>query len=818
MITYEQALSYALSGEAIFFTGSGFSIFATNPLGLTLMSGKKLAEDLSEKVGLDTDTPLDIVSQEYIDEIGERSLCHYLKERYTVSEFKDFYKVFTKIKELKVYTTNYDNLLELVCESYRKNVNSYNLLEKINKCNKKNMIMHLNGNIQDLEDELPDGFYLTHLSYNNSPLYDSPWYPYIKDEIRSARAIFIIGLSFKSDLDLRRLINSDPEITDKCFIIESPYLSEKDKNYLSKYGHVLMNGVDQFCKDLDSATPIEYEKKLSSYRFKSFKPYIKERAYTGLTDQEMFNILFLGQVSKNAFLQDESEKFQFLVNRVKINDALNLIKQGKSIIIHSDLGNGKTIFLNQMLYKLQDYKIFYIVSNQNEKYNKEIEFLCESGEKILIVIDPYNLFLSDFEKFKNYNLENIQFVLLSRTAMHENCCNILYDTIDQMRGVDFSANPINLNTMSRDELSELSDIITRFGFWGEKTNLSKDEKLDLLFNRLNGKFQNILLYLFSECQIKEKFENIIRDISSDNLVMQILILSFINEILELNFDIEDFNIIFNRDNIDKIIRKRKDDLGELIDYSSNRLRIKSSIISKSLIGSSAVSRKAVLDTLLMVSNRLSVLYDGNRKYTAALKNLASASYLSFIFDYTLDSKLLIEYYEKIKENNFNKNNLFFWEQYAITCVNVKDFSRAKRYFETSYSLSRKRGRNFSTFQIDNHYARYLLESQIFTRNYETASSVFIEAHKLLTKIYISDDLINDRYYQFRVAILYKEYYDIFFSSFTDEEKSGFIVRCQEMYEKLKSYLRVNQHEDYRKYITECKSNLEYIFDSYQSRE
>lgn len=817
MIIYEQALSYALAGDAIFITGSGFSIHATNSLGLALMSGKKLAEDLSKKVDLDADTPLDIVSQEYIDTIGERSLSNYLKEHYEVIQYKDFYNAFAKIKELKVYTTNYDNLLELVCKSCKKQVKSYDLSARINKCDKKNMIMHLNGSINDLGEELPTNFNLTHLSYNHAPLYDSPWYPYIKDEIRSSKVVFIIGLSFKSDLDLRRLITSESEITEKCFIIESPDLSEKDKNYLSKYGHVLLNGIEKFCKDLNSSSPIYTDYRLSTYRFKSFKEYKKVRAYKGLTDKEMFNMFFLGQIEKNAFYKNEDEKFTFIVNRTKINEALELIKNGKSIIIHSDLGNGKTIFLNELLYKLYDYRIFYILSKQNEKFIKEVELLCESEEKILIIIDPYNLYLQDFKQFKNFNLENIQFILLSRTAMHENCSNILYDIIDQMQGVDFASNPLNLNKLDIEEQKELCDLISRFGFWGEQTHLSDDKKMKLLSNELKGKFQNILIYLFKEGQIKEKFEKILRNISSDALVMKILVLAFINEILELNLDTDDFNIIFNKDNIDRIIRRRRDDLGELIDYNSSQIKVKSSIISKALISSTEVPKSIVLDTLLMVSNRLDLLYAGNRKYSDALKNLASASYLSFIFDYTLDSKILVAYYEKIKENNFNKQNLFFWEQYAITCVNIKDFTRAKKYFETSYSLAKKHGRAFSTFQIDNHYARFLLESQIYSRNYKAAFENFINAHNLLIKKYVSDDIINDRYYQFRVAIIYKEYYDVFYNSFSEDEKSMFIARCQEMHQKLKSYLKDNKRQEYRKYIFECQRNLDYILKSYISK-
>lgn len=165
MLNYEKALSYALVGDAVFFFGAGFSIGANNLLNERLMSGKKLAEELSQIVGLDKDIPLDIVSQEYIDQIGERSLCNYLKSHYEVSDYNDCYDALSKIKELKVYTTNYDDLVEKICQKNKKKIKSYNLAEKVNKCDKKNMVMHLNGCVKDLIDNIPNTFNLTHLSY-----------------------------------------------------------------------------------------------------------------------------------------------------------------------------------------------------------------------------------------------------------------------------------------------------------------------------------------------------------------------------------------------------------------------------------------------------------------------------------------------------------------------------------------------------------------------------------------------------------------------------------------------------------------------------
>lgn len=812
---YSQALSYARAGEAVFITGSGFSIEARNILGETLFTGNELRKDINKLVGLDEDTPLDICSQEYIDSIGEHSFIDYLKKHFEVKEYSSFYNVFAKIPELKIYTTNYDNLIETVCDNEKKKIKSYELYEKVNKANKKNLVMHLNGCIENLHDMIPNTFNLTHLSYNNPLLYDSPWYPYLKDELRSSKVVFIIGLSFKSDLNLRRLIYSEQEIIEKCFIIESSTLSDNNRSFLSKYGHVIQSGIKRFCEDLNNAEPAKNDYNIKKYKFRSFKKIESGTAYSGLTDKEMYDMFILGKFDKNAFYRDEYGKFVSIVNRSKISTALDCIDKGKSIIIHSDLGNGKTIFLNQLIYQIKDKIIFNMCSNYNDKLQKEIELLCSSNEKVIIVIDPYNSYLNDFEKFKNYDLTNIQFILIARTAMHENCSNILYEITDQMKlqNADFSETPINLNVLDKEELTELNNIISSYGFWGEHANLSDEQKLRFLTKDLKGRFQNILIYIFESKQIKEKFEVILQNISSDKLLFQIIILSFINKILELNFYFDDFSIIFNCDNIDRIIRKRKNELGELIDYSDNQIQVKSSIISKSLISSKQIRKEDILDTLLLVTNRLNNLYEGNKKYREALKNLASASYLSFIFDYQLDSKVLISYYEKIKENRFNKNNLFFWQQYAITCVNIKDFDRAKKYFATSYSLAQKRGQSFSSFQIDNHYARYLLEHQIYLRNYETALQTFVQAHNLLLKKYNKDDLINKRYYQFRVAVLYKEYYDVFYESFNEEDKKMFIIRCHEMYKRLTTYIHNKSDIELRGYIFDCKENLEYIFNN-----
>ncbi len=150
-------------------------------------------------------------------------------------------------------------------------------------------------------------------------------------------------------------------------------------------------------------------------------------------------------------------------------------------------------------------------------------------------------------------------------------------------------------------------------------------------------------------------------------------------------------------------------------------------------------------------------------------------------------------------------------QYAIACVNTHEYERAEMYFKTAYSFASKKSYGFSTFQIDNHFARFLLERQIYHRNPIDAFRNFSKAHNLLISAH-RDIEQNDRYYQFKVAKCYKDFFEIFYQQFNEEEKKIFVSKCKEINSNLAIYEKetYNPHEGLRNDVLECKSNLKYI--------
>jgi hypothetical protein len=91
----------------------------------------------------------------------------------------------------------------------------------------------------------------------------------------------------------------------------------------------------------------------------------------------------------------------------------------------------------------------------------------------------------------------------------------------------------------------------------------------------------------------------------------------------------------------------------------------------------------------------------------------------------------------------------------MACLFIDDFARAGKYFASAYSFATLT--KFRTYQIDNHYARYLLRKSINDDDLVAAMDSFREARKLLF-----EQMRHDRLrYPFKVAALIGDWFDVY---------------------------------------------------------
>ncbi|MDR2084146.1 MAG: hypothetical protein LBP67_04040 [Bacteroidales bacterium] len=128
-------------------------------------------------------------------------------------------------------------------------------------------------------------------------------------------------------------------------------------------------------------------------------------------------------------------------------------------------------------------------------------------------------------------------------------------------------------------------------------------------------------------------------------------------------------------------------------------------------------------------------------------------------------------------------------------VAISEYGRAKVYFNTAYSFAERKPW-FDSFQIDNQFARFLLENEIEIGTKETCMTAFKEAHNILIKK--SDSF----HYTFKVANNYYYFYNKFYSEITMSEKNYLEMACLTMFEKAKKYQDAVPGYRHSKYVKE----------------
>ena len=168
---------------------------------------------------------------------------------------------------------------------------------------------------------------------------------------------------------------------------------------------------------------------------------------------------------------------------------------------------------------------------------------------------------------------------------------------------------------------------------------------------------------------------------------------------------------------------------------------------------------------------------------------------------------ILRYYENIKPLSSCNKNPHFWLQYAIVKLSEYDYGQAQIYFDTAYSFAKKI-ENFDTYQIDNHYARFIIENEIKFGTKATCMQAFSYAHSILMDPKHKTEV---RYYPYRVAQNYYPFYERFYKELSHKEQEIFIQSCFEILKRLKSYLETTTTASDRTDVKKSEKNLLQIF-------
>jgi hypothetical protein len=148
------------------------------------------------------------------------------------------------------------------------------------------------------------------------------------------------------------------------------------------------------------------------------------------------------------------------------------------------------------------------------------------------------------------------------------------------------------------------------------------------------------------------------------------------------------------------------------------------------------------------------------------KNLVRFSNLHFMFAEKERGRAGMRVYEAVKNLPACRRSPLFWLQYGIAALVSGDYDRAKSYFDNAYSFAGEMY-EYDSFQIDNHYARFLIERAVARHDSKSAMSAFREARGLLFPQLAQER----RHYPFRAASRWSNFYLTFRDELKEVDKA-----------------------------------------------
>lgn len=790
----QQAILYAKKGQSVLFTGAGFSFGASNyypELNNKIPDARTFSAHLANILGTSNDYDLSIIAEFFCNKKSETALIDELQRSFTTRAVKQYHTEIANIPWRRVYTTNYDDCFEFSALQTGSKWSSVSVEEK--PTGNSNLCVHINGHLNNLTiDSMKSQVKLTHSSYSAESFSNNHWSHHLRQDLYAAKSVIFIGYSL-ADIDVARLLFSSPELKDKIFFIVAPNADEIGTAPLNKYGHVLPIGVESFA---NKTKEVEIPEEEPPHVYTWLKKYDSEVIPSQPDNHQKTDLFTLGVIEpEHVAWSIMNDKPSGYVRRREIDETLVELQNGRRwFLFHADLGNGKTVYKYQMSHVLASmgYKVFWD-SDFGLNRNSDIRNLGNEQGKIAVFIDETSYKFETVDGLLNLNVENISVFLFVRTTLYE----LGEDRYEENLPSDYI--PIDLNKIQDSDISDFIDVLDGIGLWGDRADLSHLQKEDFIKINCTGSTSKIILSIFEQSEVGRKLEAMAKNILSEDCPQtSLVILAFLLSHIGRTPALTTISEILGMDAWELVRSPEFKKMGELVRLKHNRLKTRSSVVSAYLLRR-ALDPKLILKNISMIVTRL-----GARRRDKGLHQvfteLQRFAVLEKIIN-TPDKYVLLEgYYFSLSETTMCNNSSLFWLQYAMCRLANGQFKGAERYFSTAKSLAK--GNVKETTDVNNHFARLLLDSRTEGVEYTDYFEAFHLAHRILI------DQINkdtNRHFPFRQAIKYVDFISFRKKDLTTDQIQRFSNCCKQILEAIE---HISTKQALVPDVTRCKGAVE----------
>ena len=687
MVSLVESIGVVDPTNSILFLGSGFSLGAKNIANGNPPNGSGLRQHFIKALELPADTSYDL--QILTEEFASDDRQKLRDELYQIFRIVSLDHAQTAILDepwRRIYTTNYDDAVEIHRQNNNRPRNNYDVSELIPNRLVQGAVVHLHGSIRLVTPEnVLTSLVLSEASYVNQYVVRSPWYDQFQRDLAFASALYIIGYSL-ADYHIAALLLKDPELTKRTLFIQGPKSDDVFLRRTAPYGRTLFIGLDGFADVLKKAprpdTPIDLA------RLKSFRPLNPVRDQKSIarpTASEVYDLLVYGDFDPGRLARSQPEE-TYAFARTQVGSAADMIQNHRALIVDGRLGNGKTLFLHLLAFELSKRGWTCVLFRPGHPEIAGEVAALRNVERLVILIDQYSAAQDALRGFL-VALPDASFVIEVRTGTFE----VRYHEFAKLLPMPFER--ITLNHLVKPEMTAFTRLCNVAGL-----------PLPTDGNRPND-LRDILLELFNNRSIRDRIEKSLEPLFKTHAMRRILSMTMLTAGSQGTISAGFIRSVIGADPFMSL--KPQEHLAkELFEMSAESFRARSAVFSVFVINTfidPAEIADTVAEVALAAAERRS-----QRTYRILMSNLIAFRNLHQILKDKTDAiAVIVGLYERLRHDQRINGEPLFWLQFAIAMAEVPRLDAAWEYIQTAYRKSEEMA-GFQTYQVDTQAFRIAL--------------------------------------------------------------------------------------------------------------
>lgn len=672
--------------SSILFLGSGFSLGATNIANEGPPNGRGLRRHFIQQLKLpaDTDYSLQILTEEFAED-NAKKLRDELYRIFRLTTLTPGQKAILNRPWRRIYSTNYDDAVELHRLSNKLPPNTFDISESVPSKLPNGAVIHLHGSIRLItEENVRESLVLGEASYVNQYVVRHPWYDQFQRDLAFASALYIIGYSL-ADYHIAGLLMANPKLAERTVFIQGPVPDQTFVRRTAQYGRTLFIGTDGFADALVRA-PRPAAPNLDNLRsFRSLAPTRDKKAGARPTATEVYDLLVYGDFDPGRLARSQPGQDYAISRADAVRTAADALKDKAALVVDGRLGNGKSIFLHLLAFELSTQGWTCLLLRPGHPDLQREAAVLTGAERVVIFIEQYSAAQDTLRGLRDA-LPKAKLVVEVRTGAFE----VRFHELSGLLPMPFDR--VSLNALSRAEVLAFRKLCSSAGLRAP----GEDRTSDL---------RDMLLDLFENKAIRDRVHTALAPLFEKRSIRRILTMTMLIAMHQGVVGAGFIRSVIGEDPF--MALKPLEDLSqEIFEASADGFRVRSAVFSSFVINA-FIEPEEIADAVVQVT-LAAAERRGERSYRILMSNMMAYSSLRRTLRDKGDPNLIIvKIYERLRYDERVNGEPLFWLQYAIAMVEIPRLDTADEYIATAY---RKAGEiaGFLTYQIDTQAFRIAL--------------------------------------------------------------------------------------------------------------